>query len=195
MTTNDKNRFMDVARMDKVVFLELLDFLKVYGGLCDSKYMCCGEKLMIFIEILKGNETSIITNNNKVICLSVGTSYRQVAERWQHSTSTISDVMKVVSSAILTANKSKTFLPIPTVGQGISNRILESDKYYSFFENCIGALDGCHIPAYVPMSEQKAFRNRKGFLSQNMLAVVDFNMIFMFVHVGCEGSAHDGRVL
>jgi len=39
------------------------------------------------------------------------------------------------------------------------------------------------------------FRNRKGFISQNVLGVVDFDLCFTYVLVGWEGSAHDGRVL
>lgn len=45
------------------------------------------------------------------------------------------------------------------------------------------------------MVEQRAFRNQKGYILQNGLGVVDFNLCFTFVLVGWEGSAHDGRVL
>ena len=38
-------------------------------------------------------------------------------------------------------------------------------------------------------------RNRKGDVSQNVLGVVDFHMLFTYVLAGWEGSAHDGRVL
>jgi DDE superfamily endonuclease len=59
----------------------------------------------------------------------------------------------------------------------------------------LGALDGTHIPAHVTLEDQAKFRNRKGFLSQNVLAVCDFNMNFVYILPGWEGSAHDGRVL
>ena len=65
-----------------------------------------------------------------------------------------------------------------------------------FFKNCLGALDGVHIPAHVPASANPvAYRNRKGFLSQNVLGVCDFNLCFTYLRVGWEGSAHDARVL
>ena len=35
---------------------------------------------------------------------------------------------------------------------------------------------------------------RKGFTTQNVLAVCDFDMRFTFVLVGCPGSVHDMRV-
>jgi DDE superfamily endonuclease len=37
--------------------------------------------------------------------------------------------------------------------------------------------------------------NRKGFVSQNVMAAVDFDMKFVFASVGCEGSANDMKVL
>ena len=41
---------------------------------------------------------------------------------------------------------------------------------------------------------QEAFRNRKGNITTNALAVVDQDMRFTFVHGGWEGSVHDARV-
>lgn len=48
---------------------------------------------------------------------------------------------------------------------------------------------------YVPAADQRRYRNRYGTLSQNVLAVVDFDMNFTYILAGWEGSAHDGRVL
>ena len=62
-------------------------------------------------------------------------------------------------------------------------------------KDCIGAIDGTHIPALIPVEEQPRYRNRKGVLSQNVLAVVDFDMNFQYVLAGWEGSASDSRVL
>lgn len=59
----------------------------------------------------------------------------------------------------------------------------------------VGALDGSHIPASVPVEEQAPFRNRKGFLSQNVLLVTNFDRVLTYIHAGWEGSAHDGKVL
>jgi DDE superfamily endonuclease len=38
-------------------------------------------------------------------------------------------------------------------------------------------------------------RNRKGFISQNVLGVVDFDMKFLYVSAGWEGSVQDMKVL
>jgi hypothetical protein len=76
-----------------------------------------------------------------------------------------------------------------------SSRIADNPKYTPYFDDCISALDGTHIAAYISTREQARYRNRKGTLSQNVLAVCDFNMQFVYILAGWEGSAHDGRVL
>lgn len=74
-------------------------------------------------------------------------------------------------------------------------RITHDTKYKEYFKDCIGALDGTHIAAYVPANQGPHYRNRKGYLSQNVLAVYDFNLEFIYVLAGYKGSAHDCRVL
>jgi hypothetical protein len=63
--------------------------------------------------------------------------------------------------------------------------------------DALGALNGTHLLVYIPDTEPQklCFQNQKGRLSQNVLAVVDFDMNFLFVLPGWEGSAHDSRVL
>ena len=56
-------------------------------------------------------------------------------------------------------------------------------------------MDGTHVPCIVDADLQNAFRNRKGYTSQNVLAIVDFDMKFTYVVAGWEGSVHDAWVL
>ena len=42
---------------------------------------------------------------------------------------------------------------------------------------------------------QERYRNRYCGLSQNVLAVCDHDMRFVYIQVGYEGSAHDARIL
>ncbi|KAI7938685.1 hypothetical protein MJO28_014264 [Puccinia striiformis f. sp. tritici] len=74
------------------------------------------------------------------------------------------------------------------------NERLEDPKYHAF-NKCLGALDGVLIPITLPMVQQQSFRNRKGFIAQNVLAVVNFDLEFLYVLAGWEGSAHDSRVI
>lgn len=62
-------------------------------------------------------------------------------------------------------------------------------------QDCIGVIDGMHIPAHVPAKDQSRFRNRKGILSQNVLAACTFDLQFIFIYPGWEGSVADSRIL
>ena len=48
---------------------------------------------------------------------------------------------------------------------------------------------------HIPTELQPRYRNRKGTLSQNILAVCNFDMQFVYILASWEGSAHDSRVL
>ncbi|XP_042474829.1 uncharacterized protein LOC122056930 [Macadamia integrifolia] len=68
-------------------------------------------------------------------------------------------------------------------------------SFYSYFKDCIGAIDGLHIPAWVSIAQHRTFHDRKGNISQNILAVCDFDMKFTHILSGWEGSASDSRIL
>ncbi|KAL0435938.1 UNVERIFIED_CONTAM: hypothetical protein Sradi_0301700 [Sesamum radiatum] len=61
--------------------------------------------------------------------------------------------------------------------------------------DCVGAMDGSLVPAWVPRADGIRYRSRKGGLAQNVLAICDFDMNFTYVYAGWEGSAADARVL
>lgn len=84
---------------------------------------------------------------------------------------------------------------LPTKDDALHPRIADDTKYFPYFQHCLGALDGTHIPAHVPAAEGAAYRNRKGVLSQNVLGVCTMDMQFCYVLAGWEGSAHDDKVL
>ncbi|XP_058115616.1 uncharacterized protein LOC131258362 [Magnolia sinica] len=52
-----------------------------------------------------------------------------------------------------------------------------------------------HIPAHVEASQHPSFHNRKGVVSQNVLSACSFDMTFLYVLGGWEGSASNARVL
>jgi hypothetical protein len=72
--------------------------------------------------------------------------------------------------------------------------ILNNPKFWPFFQDAIGALDGTHISASPPAFICMAFRNRKGFISQNCLFTCNFNMLFIYLLCGWEGSVTDALV-
>ncbi|KAK9034396.1 hypothetical protein V6N11_050563 [Hibiscus sabdariffa] len=82
-------------------------------------------------------------------------------------------------------------LPVESTPPEIRN----SPRFYPYFKDCVGALDGTHVRASVPLSIQGRFRSRKGGTTQNVLAAITFDLKFAYVLAGWEGSAHDSRVL
>ncbi|XP_063284820.1 uncharacterized protein LOC134612308 [Pelobates fuscus] len=70
-----------------------------------------------------------------------------------------------------------------------------------YFENrwglpqCVGAIDGSHIPIIAPQEYHTDYFNRKGWHSIILQGVVDGKGLFWSVNVGKPGSLHDARVL
>jgi hypothetical protein len=171
MTTRNTHRFRNVARMDKPTLLLLVDLLTNQSNLRSSMFMSSGENFLIFIHAL------------------VRFSNRQIAERWQHSGSTISIVLHDVAESLLLVKHQ--FFQVPKADD--PPQVAGNAKYSPYFDNCIGALDGTHIGAVVPLEDQVVFRNRKKSLSQNFLGVCNFDLTFSYVLCGWEGFAHDSR--
>lgn len=59
---------------------------------------------------------------------------------------------------------------------------------------CVGAVDGCHIPVSAPTMCHTDYYNRKGWYSVIIQAVADLNYLFTDIYVGWAGSVHDARV-
>ncbi|KAL4558966.1 hypothetical protein LXL04_031092 [Taraxacum kok-saghyz] len=76
----------------------------------------------------------------------------------------------------------------------VPDHILNNPRYYPFFKDCIGAIDGTHVKASVAQHEQAKYTGRKGHATQNINAVCDFNMCFTFVWAGWERTTHDTRI-
>jgi hypothetical protein len=44
-------------------------------------------------------------------------------------------------------------------------------------QNCFGAIDDTHVPISISLDKAVPFRNRKGTLSQNVMASCDYKML------------------
>jgi len=124
-------------------------------------------------------------------------SNRNAKESFQHSGGTISRYFHLVLDAIIQLEEryinqpSKAnagYIPVPP-------EISKSTKFYPYFQNCIGALDGSLVPVTVPSKVSSVYRCRKGFTAQNILVVCSFDFTFQYVLAGWAGSVHDSRVL
>ncbi|KAH7856401.1 hypothetical protein Vadar_000915 [Vaccinium darrowii] len=69
------------------------------------------------------------------------------------------------------------------------------DSRWSWFQNCLGALDGTFVPVYPPAGDKARYRTRKGEVATNVLGVCSRDLQFVYVLSGWEGSATDSRIL
>ncbi|RWR73165.1 putative nuclease HARBI1 [Cinnamomum micranthum f. kanehirae] len=166
----------DLLRMRTDVFLELCDLLKREGLLRATKNVTVEEQVAIFLNTVGHSE------RNRVMQI-----------QFQHSGQTISKYFNAVLEALLYICPDYVKVPepeTPTPAHIASNRI-----FYPFFKDCIGVIDGTYVPAWVPVKDHQRYRCRKGFIAQNVMAAVGFDMLFQFVCAGFEGSANDQKVL
>ena len=87
-----------------------------------------------------------------------------------------------------------TYVKLPTANDPCPPEIRHNPKFWPFFKDALGALDGSHIHIAPPASLRWWYRNRKGFLSQNCLFACSFGMRFVYSLCGWEGPAADARV-
>ena len=64
---------------------------------------------------------------------------------------------------------SKHEIKLPTENTPLSSRMADDPKYAPYFENCVGVLDGTHIPVCVPAGIQAPYCNCKSFLFTNVV--------------------------
>ncbi|XP_042009200.1 putative nuclease HARBI1 [Salvia splendens] len=96
--------------------------------------------------------------------------------------------MHIVLSGVLTLHKVFLVKPEPVDDAC-------TDPRWTWFKGCLGALDGMYINVRVPIADTPRYRNRKGQVTTNTLAVCDRRLRFAYVLPGWEGSAGDSRIL
>lgn len=73
-------------------------------------------------------------------------------------------------------------------------KLASQRKFILYFKDYVGAINRSYIAIFI-VSNQAVQRNRKGFLSQNVLAVYNFKGRFTYIYARQEGLAYDIRVL
>ncbi|XP_028092797.1 uncharacterized protein LOC114292987 [Camellia sinensis] len=167
---------MDIMRMDAQTFILLKDTL-LQNGFIDTEYMHLSveESLEIFLYTFAQNDR-----------------HRLLADRFQYSTETICRHIKIIMRALC---KLASTVIKPRNQDEIPAKILNDRRSFPWFKDCVGAIDGTLVDAWVPVSRQNTFCGRKSTVSQNILAACDFDMLFTFINSGWEGSAHDNAIL
>jgi hypothetical protein len=161
----------DTLRLTKRNFHDLCAMLREKCGLKDTTLVTVEENLAMFLQ-----------------AVGHGIKMRILGGTYQRSLETISRHFSTVLSAILSLSGDFIKLPDPSVNP-------PDDYKWKWFGNALGALDGCHIHVFVSTADRGRYRNRHQEITTNMLGVVDWNMKFLYVLPGWEGSASDSKVL
>ncbi|XLU19291.1 hypothetical protein S245_055357, partial [Arachis hypogaea] len=77
----------------------------------------------------------------------------------------------------------------------VPSEILRSNRFYPYFKDYIGAIDGTHVRVKVPIADQPRFRDRKEWLTQNVLAACGFDMRFIYALAGWKDTASHSKFL
>ncbi|XP_058114233.1 uncharacterized protein LOC131257354 [Magnolia sinica] len=168
------NKCMAQLRMKKDIFFHLCSFLRDMNLLPDGKHVTIEEQLVMFLHTVGHNVRNHV-----------------IGHRFIQSGQTISRYFSKALDAIMRLYPEFVKLPSAEIPTEISS----NPNWRTYFQDCIGAIDGTHVPAYVPTMDSVTYRNRKGFLSQNVMAACTFDMKFVYVLARWEGSASDARVL
>jgi hypothetical protein len=168
------DRCLDQLGMYPAAFLLLCWELTINGGLTDSRYIAAQEQAAIF-----------------VYWMVHGSSQRELMERFQRSGDTISRYTNHVLN-ILVAGFYDKYIQNPV--DSTPPKIADNPSYFPFFRYCRGAVDGVHIDAFALADDVVRYRDRHGNVSQNVLAACDFDLRFVYIMPGYEGTAADGRL-
>ncbi|XP_042051418.1 putative nuclease HARBI1 [Salvia splendens] len=162
---------VDNLRMDRNTFGRLCRILRDRVGLIDQKFVTVEEQVAMFLCVLSHH-----------------TKARIVGFRFMRSSQTVSKYIHTVLRGLLTLHNLFLVKPTP-IDEACS------DRRWNWFQGCLGALDGTYINVRVPVADAPRYRNRKGQITTNTLAVCDPHLRFTYILPGWEGSAGDSRIL
>ncbi|CAI0390571.1 unnamed protein product [Linum tenue] len=162
--------------MGPKAFKTLVHILRERNLLNDNKNSSVEEQVALFLYKLAHNVRNRVVN---------------FFFRW--SGETISRHFHGVLKAILSLEAA--FLVQPN-GSIVPPEISDSEgRFYPYFKDCVGAIDGTHVRAKVSQEKAPKYRGRKGIPTMNILAACTFDLKFTYVLAGWEGSASDSRIL
>jgi len=171
----DRDRCYKMFRISPTMFYRLHELLTESYGLKSSKKSSSIEALGMFLWMVGAPQ-----------------SVRQAEDRLERSLGTVhTNFYKVLKC--LTKLAKDIIKPEDSDFTAIHPRLM-SPRFYPFFKDCIGAIDGTHVPCVVPSHKVIQHMCRKGMTTQNVLVVCNFDMKFTFVLAGWPGSVHDMRV-
>ena len=176
-TLNTPGESHRMFRLNESIFYSLHDLLVSNYGLKSSNNISSMESLAIFL----------------VTC---GHCWSNMALQniFNHSGEIISRKFFEVLNCVV--GMSEHYIrPIDPNFTTVHGRIRADHRMWPHFKDCIGAIDGSHINATPIPKDLIRYIGRSGKPTQNVMAVVDFDMRFTYASIGQPGSMHDTTVL
>ncbi len=124
--------------------------------------------------------------------LATGENFRSLAFQFRIAHNTISGIVPEVCEAII-AEYGPEVMPELTTADDWQD-IADGFNTLWNFPNCIGAIDGKHVPIVCPKRGGSHYYNYKQFHSIVLLAIVDAHYVFRSVSVGSNGACSDMQI-
>eukprot|EP00794_Sanderia_malayensis_P013379 gene13378-14751_t len=123
--------------------------------------------------------------------LATNSDYRTIGHLFGISKASVCLITDEFCKAVA-ENLQPKYIKIP-VDQEL-DKVVTDFKFKWGFAQCVGAIDGSHIPVKAPVEFHADYYNRKGWHSVILQGLVDSRYKFIDVNVGWPGKVHDARV-
>ncbi|XP_015690011.2 uncharacterized protein LOC107303795 [Oryza brachyantha] len=150
--------------MEPEIFRATARYLSMKSLLCDTRGVDVEEQLGMFMHMISHNASN-----------------QDLQNAFQHSGETISRKINEVFHIVPTLAERFVKLPDST---HTHMKIASDPRFWPYFQNCMGAIDGTHVPITIAEELAPPYRNRKGTLSQNVMLACNFDLNFTFISCG-----------
>ncbi|CAI9260811.1 unnamed protein product [Lactuca saligna] len=164
-----------LIRMSEQAFKKLCVILRRDGGLRPTQRMSVEEHVERFLHIVSNDLRNTF-----------------VSWMYRRSKSTTSRCFHRVLRSVIALES--LYIQQPQ-GDVVPKEIQEKKRFFPYFKNCVGAIDGTHVRVKVPNRDAPRYRGRKVYPTINVLAACSFDLKFTYVLTGWEGTASDSRIL
>ncbi|XP_064643021.1 uncharacterized protein LOC135497207 [Lineus longissimus] len=118
--------------------------------------------------------------------------YRSLEQKFGLGRSTVSTIVHDTCRAICEILR-PIYIKFPT-GERLNGIVQGYDRTWGF-PQCVGAIDGMHVPIKAPHINPADYYNRKFYHSVVLQGTCDFNYRFIDIYFGFAGRAHDAKIL
>ena len=173
---------------------ELTDWLENFRMGKETFFYLC-DKLRPSISRQNTTFRNAISTERRVAitlwCLATPTEYRTIAHLFGVSRAAVCLIVQETCEVIV-RDLMASYITFPT-GDDMK-KVVDGFETRWGFPQCVGAIDGTHIPIAAPALNHSDYYNRKGWYSMILQAVVDHDYMFRDICIGWPGSVHDARV-